>query len=123
MIKEKIFRSDVKCFKWKAGALPSSLSDEELRRMTNIKIGTGYKIIETRYKRYVEHYQIPSQECLVVPLKSYGEDLFCEVRWEDEYGVLHSKSSLVFNNQNLKPINPLIDSKLFEIWQHYYGAN
>ncbi|HEY0654532.1 MAG TPA: hypothetical protein VGD65_15450 [Chryseosolibacter sp.] len=91
--------------------------------MTNIKIGTGYKIIETRYKRYFEHYHIPAQECLVVPLKSYGEDVSCEVRWEDEYGVLHSKSSLIFNNQNLKPLNPLLDSKLFEIWEHYYGAN
>ncbi len=91
--------------------------------MTNIKLGTGYKIIETRIKRYNSHYQIPAHDCLVVPLKSYGEDLSCEVRWEDEYGVLHSKSALLFNNENLKPLNPLLDSKLFEIWQHYYGAN
>lgn len=90
--------------------------------MANIKLGTGYKIIETRYKRYIEHYQIPSSECLVVPLKSYGTDLSCEVRWEDEYGVLHSKGPLLFTGENLKPINPLLDSKLFEIWQHYYGA-
>ena len=91
--------------------------------MTNIKLGTGYKIIETRYKRYVDHYHIPSPECLIVPLKSYGEDLSCEVRWEDEYGVLHSKEHLLFSNENLKPINPLLDVKLFEIWQHYYGSN
>ena len=91
--------------------------------MTNIKLGTGYKIIATRHKRYVEHYQIPSSECLVVPLKSYGADLACEVRWEDEYGVLHSKASLLFNNENLRPINPLLDVKLFEMWKHYYGAN
>lgn len=89
--------------------------------MTNIKLRTPYKIIETRYKRYIEHYQIPSAECLVVPLKSYGSDLACEVRWEDESGVLHSKEHLLFNGENLKPLNPLIDSKLFEIWQHYYG--
>jgi hypothetical protein len=90
--------------------------------MANIKLRTGYKIIETRFKRYIEHYQIPAAECLVVPLKSYGSDLSCEVRWEDEFGVLHSKSGLLFSGENLKPINPMLDSKLFEIWQHYYGA-
>lgn len=90
--------------------------------MANIKLGTGYKIIETRYKRYIEHYQIPAAECLIVPLKSYDPDLSCEVRWEDEYGVLHCKGPLLFNGENLKPINPLLDVKLFEIWQHYYGA-
>ena len=97
-------------------------SEEAQRRMANIKLGTGYKIIETRYKRYIEHYQIPASECLVVPLKSYGQDFSCEVRWEDGYGVLHVKESLLFNSENLKPLNPLLDSKLFEIWQHYYGA-
>jgi hypothetical protein len=91
--------------------------------MGNIKLGTGYKIIETRHKRYISHYQIPSQECLVVPLKSYGSDVSCEVRWEDESGILHSKQDLLFNFENLKPLNQMLDTKLFEIWQHYYGAS
>jgi hypothetical protein len=89
--------------------------------MTNIKLGTAYKIIETRHKRYIEHYQIPAPECLVVPVKSYGSDLACQVRWEDEWGVLHLKENLLFNSENLKPINPLLDSRLFEIWQHYHA--
>jgi hypothetical protein len=89
--------------------------------MANVKLRTAYKIIETRHKRYIEHYQIPSAECLVVPLKSYGTDVVCEVRWEDEYGVLHSKENLLFTQENLRPINPLIDSRLYEIFQHYYG--
>jgi hypothetical protein len=87
----------------------------------NIHLKKPYKIIALRQKRYDAHYNIPSAESLVVPIKSLGGEVLCDIRWEDENGelmVLHQK---MFLNENLIRLNPLLDEKLFDIWTHYYN--
>ncbi len=91
--------------------------------MRKINLNAGYKISEARQKRYIEHYHIPANECLVVPTRNFGEEAQCEVRWEDESGEMHFVHRLVFKADNLTPINPLLDTQLFKIWGDYYGQN
>lgn len=86
----------------------------------SIHLGQPYKIIERRRKRYDDHYQIPSDKCVIVPLKEYDEDLSCDVHWEDPNGVMQRKSQLLFNQNNLEPLDSITDFQLHEIWQHYY---
>ncbi|HEY0741523.1 MAG TPA: hypothetical protein VGD40_08675 [Chryseosolibacter sp.] len=86
-----------------------------------IHIGKPYRIIAMRYKRYNAHYQIPSDDCLVVPTKEYGTESLCDVRWEDTNGVLQVIHNKMFLSDNLAPLNAMLQTKLYEIWEHYYN--
>ena len=86
----------------------------------SIKINKPYKIIPERYKRYESHYGIPAGKVLVVPMKELGEEVSCDIRWEDDNGELHKLENKIFVSQNLVPLNPLLEVKLHELWQHYY---
>lgn len=88
-----------------------------------IQLNKPYKILPTRYKRYESHYQIPALRCLVVPLKELGEEVSCDVRWEDDNGELHLISQKIFVSDNLVPLNGMLESKLYELWQQYYPEN
>lgn len=87
-----------------------------------IKLTKPYKVAEMRVKRYESHYQIPAQRCVVVPLKMLGDEVLCDVRWEDDNGHLHLLENKMFVSDNLVPLNPLIDAKLYEVWMHYYAV-
>jgi len=88
----------------------------------SIHLKKPYKIIESKHKKYSEHYEILADRSLVVPLRQFGEEVSCDVRWENANGELKVLNNLVFVSENLIPLNPLIDEKLYEIWQHYYEA-
>lgn len=81
-----------------------------------------YKIIPSKEKRYIAHYNIPAGQCVVVPVRDFGDEVLCELRWEDANGVLHLLENKMFVADNLMPLNPLLDLKLHEVWSHYYGA-
>jgi hypothetical protein len=88
----------------------------------NIHLNKPYKIIGFKQKKYDAHYNIPSAESLVVPVKNFGDEVLCDVRWENENGELKVLYEKMFINESLIQLNPLIDEKLFEIWMHYYNG-
>jgi hypothetical protein len=88
----------------------------------SIQLHKPYRIIPYRQKRYESHYHIPASVALVVPTKVLGSESSCDVRWEDGNGELHLVSNLMFANDNLVELNPMLDTKLHEIWDHYYKA-
>ena len=85
-----------------------------------VEMNKPYKIVPSKQKRYEGHYQIPAADVLVVPLRELGSESSCDVRWEDSNGELHVISNKMFTNENLTPLNAMIDVKLYEIWSHYY---
>ena len=88
----------------------------------SIQLQQPYKIIQRKQKRYEEHYNIPSDKCVVVPVRAFGDDLSCDVHWKDEQGELHAMKQLFFNNQNIEPVDPLKDYLLHELWDSTYGV-
>jgi len=91
--------------------------------MNNVHLHKAYKIVEKKHKRYSDHYGIPATDCLVVPVKNYGEDLCCDVRWEDDNGELQLKENVIFNREYLIPIHPILDPSRHEMWTHYYSQH
>lgn len=85
-----------------------------------IKLEKPYKIVRERIKRYESHYNVPAERSLVVPLKAFGSEVSCDVRWEDGNGELHLLQNKIFVSESLMPLNPLLDTKLYELWEHYY---
>lgn len=88
----------------------------------NIKLNKPYKIISEMAKRYEVHYSIPASHALIVPLRSLGDEVSCDVRWEDSDGEVHVIQHKVFVSENIAPINPLAEEKLYELWKFYYGT-
>ena len=87
--------------------------------MKKIHLQKPYKILYNRLKRYSLHYEIPAENCVVIPLESFGDDFACDVRWEDNLGVLHLKTRLFFTGSNIEPVNEMKQFNLYELWQHY----
>ena len=87
----------------------------------NIRLNKPYKIIRERLKRYTSHYRIPADKALVVPIKKFGNEVSCDIRWEDERGRLHLIENRIFVSENLVPLNALSEMELFELWEHYYS--
>jgi hypothetical protein len=88
----------------------------------SVHLKQPYKIIQRKQKRYEEHYHIPSEKCVVVPLKEYGEDVSCDVHWEDSNGVMQRKDQLLFSLNNIEPLDSIKEFQLHEIWMHYYNT-
>ncbi len=86
-----------------------------------IKLSKPYKVSPRRIKRYEQHYQMPAQYSLVVPVKLLGDEALCDVRWEDVNGELHWLQHKVFAGESLVPLDPLMDNKLNDLWKMYYG--
>jgi hypothetical protein len=86
-----------------------------------IHLNKPYRIIPAKQKRYGLHYQIPA-DSLVVPLKLLGEEVLCDVRWENDNGELKVIHNAMFISDNLTPLNSMIDDKLFDLWKHYYDV-
>jgi hypothetical protein len=87
-----------------------------------IHLKKPYRIIPTRVKRYETHYNVPAEYVLVVPQKIFGEEVLCDMRWEDKEGILHVIHNAMFVFDNLIPLNQLPDTKLQELWDHYYSG-
>jgi hypothetical protein len=88
----------------------------------SIKLEMPYKIVTARAKRYAAHYNIVPERTLVVPRKMLGSEVACDMRWEDDNGELHLLENKIFVSDNLIPLNPMLEPKLHELWQHYYSV-
>jgi hypothetical protein len=86
-----------------------------------IQLNRPYKIIPLRHKRYDSHYNIPSSDAVVIPMKELGEEVLCDIRWRDANGELHALSNCMFVKENLIPLNEMLDDKLFDIWSQFYS--
>jgi hypothetical protein len=86
----------------------------------SIRLKKPYKIIQPKHKKYEAHYLIPADKSLVVPLQVLGEEVSCDVRWENDNGELKAIHNIIFIKDNLIPLNPMIDDKLYSLWLHYY---
>jgi hypothetical protein len=86
----------------------------------SIKLRTPYTISFHKLKRYAAHYSIPSNKCLIIPIKVFGNDLSCDVRWEDANGELHVRNQILFSNDNIEPLNAFKEPALHDLWRHYY---
>ncbi len=71
-------------------------------------------------RRYAPHYNIPTESSLIVPIKILGEEVSCDIRWEDDNGVLQLLEHKVFVINNLERVNAQTDPRLQELWEHYY---
>lgn len=89
----------------------------------SIILNQPYKIVQRKQKKYEEHYQIPSEKCVIIPVRVYGDDISCDVRWEDPQGIMQIKNKVLFQHQNLELIDPMVDYQLHEIWKHFENAN
>jgi hypothetical protein len=88
-----------------------------------VQLYQPYKIIQRKQKRYGEHYNIPAVKCVIVPIKQFGDDLSCDVHWEDSEGKMQHHNQLFFNNENIEPLDAMKDFQLHEIWENYYQSN
>src|SRR5436190_24217638 len=89
----------------------------------NIKLDKPYKISSKRYKRYEAHYNVPADRSLVTPKKQLGQEVSCDIRWEDESGLQQLLENRIFAIESLVPLNPRLDPGLHELWLHYYGVD
>lgn len=81
-----------------------------------------YKIALNRAKRYATHYNIPPEKCLIVPVRLFGPEVSCDIRWEDDNGELHLLQDKFFVCDNLVPLNAMLEPELADLWKHYYSA-
>ena len=87
----------------------------------NIKLNKPYKIVREKLRRYTSHYNIPAGKALIVPVKDFGDEVSCDIRWEDGRGRLHLLENKVFSCENLTPMNGFQEEDLYELWEHYYA--
>lgn len=80
----------------------------------------AYKIHPTRWKRYESHYTIPVEKCLIVPIRSLGNEVMCDIRWTDMNGESQLLRDKMFLYDNLVVIDPMLDYELYEIYVQYY---
>ncbi len=84
-----------------------------------IQLNAPHKIAALRYKRYETHYRIPAEKSLVVPRRALGDEVSCDVLWEDTDGQPQVLENIMFVNQNLLPVNDLADNILSDLWLKY----
>lgn len=87
--------------------------------MENIRLGKPYKVSEHKHKQYNKHYEIPVQSCVVVPVKIYGDQISCDLRWKDESGETRHREDLMFSSAYLVPLDAIKDFKLYDLWEEY----
>jgi hypothetical protein len=88
----------------------------------HIRLNRPYKIVSYMEDKYIDHYAIPSSKCLIVPIKNFGDEALCDVRWQDDSGEMNLRQNTMFSISNLVPLERLRDFDLFEIYKHYYQA-
>jgi hypothetical protein len=89
----------------------------------NIKQYLPYQIVSHRAKKYATHYKISPEKCVIVPLKIFGDEVSCDIRWEDENGEPHLLENKFFACENLIPLNALQEFELHQLWKQNYDAH
>lgn len=87
-----------------------------------MKQNNPYKISSHRSKKYAAHYNIYPERCLIVPLRLFGSEVSCDIRWEDDNGELHLLQNKFFLSENLVPLNSMLEPELADLWKHYYDS-
>jgi len=87
--------------------------------MEHIGLGKPYKVSEHKHRQYQKHYEIPIEKCVVVPVKKYGDQISCDLRWKDESGVTNRREELMFSGVYLQPVDAIKDFRLYELWEEY----
>lgn len=87
--------------------------------MDQIRLGKPYKVSEHKHKQYNKHYDLAIEKCVVVPVKKYGDQISCDVRWKDESGETKHRDELMFSAGYLLPLDAMTDFKLYDLWEEY----
>lgn len=81
-----------------------------------IQLHKPYKIVPSMLEVYERHYNLPAALSLVIPTRILGEEVACDVLWEnneEQQVVRHA----VFISENLMPIEPFEDDELYRLWK------
>jgi hypothetical protein len=87
--------------------------------MDKITLNKPYKITQRRQKQYINHYQIPAETCIVIPLKKYDDQLLCDIQWKDSSKEMHTRKGLMIDVANLEALDAMLDHELFIVWEAY----
>jgi hypothetical protein len=87
--------------------------------MEHIGLGKPYKVSEHKHKQYNRHYEVPIEKCVVVPVKKYGDQISCNLRWKEDSGELNHREELMFSSAYLVPVDAIKDFRLYELWEEY----
>lgn len=87
--------------------------------MEKITLGKPYKVSEHKHKQYNKHYDIPIHNCVVVPVKKYGDQISCDIRWRGDEGETKHRDDLMFSSAYLLPLDAMKDFKLHDLWEEY----
>jgi hypothetical protein len=86
----------------------------------NIKLNKPYKISPDTTRRYQSHYNIPAEQTLVVPIKTFGDQVSCDLHWQDDHGQLHVLQNKIIASENLVPVDASVEVALHELWVKCY---
>jgi hypothetical protein len=87
--------------------------------MENIHLGKPYKVSEHKHRQYNRHYEVPIENCVVIPVKKYGDQISCDLRWKDEAGETQHREDLMFSSAYLQPLDAIKDFRLYDLWEDY----
>ena len=82
-----------------------------------ILLNQPYKISSRKFKQYNKHYGIPADACLILPQKSFGDQLQCEVLWKDSDGDVKNNQGLMFAASNLESVDAVRDYAIHSLWE------
>jgi len=88
--------------------------------MENIRLGKPYKVSEHKHKQYHRHYEVPIEDCVLVPVKKYGDQISCDLRWKDASGEIEQREDLMFSSAYLQPLDAIKDFQLYDLWEDYH---
>ncbi len=89
--------------------------------MENIRLGKPYKVSEHKHKQYHRHYEVPIEDCVLVPVKKYGDQISCDLRWKDPSGEIKQREDLMFSSAYLQPLDAIKDFQLYDLWEDYHN--
>lgn len=87
--------------------------------MENIHLGKPYKVSEHKHRQYNKHYEVPIENCVVIPVKKYGDQISCDLRWKDEADETQHREDLMFSSAYLQPLDAIKDFRLYDLWEDY----
>ena len=87
--------------------------------MENIHLGKPYKVSEHKHRQYNRHYEVPIENCVVIPVKKYGDQISCDLRWKDDAGETQHREDLMFSSAYLQPLDAIKDFRLYDLWEDY----
>jgi hypothetical protein len=81
-----------------------------------IQLNKPYKIVPSMLEVYERHYNVPAALSLVIPTRMLGEEVACDVRWQNN-DAQQVTCHAVFISENLMPIEPFEDDELYRLWK------